>query len=258
VAQPRWMDDRSTWPNRLVLAAVLATATVTTVVGCSSSDPAPTAASSSSTSTTSTPPTTQDEEADEALAEDAVLTADEVPGGPWIEGDPRTSSSDPGLDCDEMAEESEYFNENAAGAPGAKAPELTDEATEAELQLDVNIVATDEIADTVAGFFADERFAGCLEQRLLDQASTSSSTTISDAVIEPLDVGSFGDSASAWSVSFTVEQGSQTAEISGVVAFVQVGRGFANVSIVGPTPITADDVEPILEAAADKLEAALG
>src|SRR5690606_22205313 len=117
------------------------------------SDPATTTAEQSSTTEPSTTSTTQDEEADEALAEEALLTVDEVPGGPWQEGDARTAEPGTGLDCDAMPEESEYFNEHAKGAPGAKAPELTDETTGAELQLDVNIVATTEIADTVSGYF---------------------------------------------------------------------------------------------------------
>ena len=227
--------------------------------GCSGSDPAPPAAPA--TSTTEAPPataapTTQDEAADEVIASEALLTADEVPGGPWIEGDARSSSAGTGLDCDAMADESEYFNEHAKGAPGAKAPELDDEANQTSVQLDVNIVADEEVATTVAGFFADDRFAGCLEERLLDDA-TAGSATITDATVAPIAIDPVGDSAVAWSVTFTITQGTDQTEVSGIIAFVQVGRGFANVSLIGMTPPTAADIEPILAAAASKLETAL-
>jgi hypothetical protein len=158
-----------------------------------------------------------------------------------------------------MAEETEYFNEYAKGAPGAKAPELTDEATGVALQLDVNIVADEEIATTVADAFADDRFAGCLEDRLIEETTTGSSgATITAASVQTLDVGSVGDKTSAFEISFTIEQGTQSAEISGIIAFVQVGRGFSNVSLIGETPLTAADIEPILTDASAKLESALG
>jgi hypothetical protein len=223
--------------------------------------PGPTPTPESTTTTeASTTTTTQDEEADEALAEEALLTVDEVPGGPWQEGDARVDEPGTGLDCEAMPEESEYFDEHGRGAPGAKAPELDDETTGAQLQLDVELVASDEVGAEIAGFFADDRFAGCLEERLLEETSSgSSAATISDVRVETLDLeGTIGDSASAWSVSFTVEQGTQSAEISGVIGFAQVGRGFANVSIVAETPVGVADLEPILAAAADKLETTLG
>lgn len=243
-------------PKAITTAAV-AVILVLGAVGCANDEPPPAPSTTTSAAPTSTtPPTTQDEEADEARAEEALLTAEEVPGGPWIEGDARTRSGGTGLDCDDMREESDYFNEHAKGAPGAKAPEFEDESGEQAVQLDVNIVATDEIAENVAAAFADDRFAGCLEQRLTDEAS-SGSATVSDVVVEVLDVEDVGDSAVAWTVSFTVEQGSRTAEVGGVVAFVQVGRGFANVSLLSSSPVEASDIEPIMVAAADKLEAAL-
>ena len=246
--------------GRVAATAVVAVVLGSVAIGCSSSDPAPSASGPSSSTTAApatSPPTTQDEAADEAVAEAALLTVDEVPGGPWVEGDPRSSAPGTGLDCDDMAEESAYFEEHAKGAPGAKAPELNDEANQTALQLDVNIVATQEVADEVAGFFADERFPGCLESRLLDDASTGSSAAISDVAIEPLDAATVGDSSVAWSVSFTVTQGTETVEIGGIVAFVQVGRGFSNLSLISQNPVGAADIEPIMAAAGEKLEAAL-
>ena len=251
------MAKRSKATTLAALVAALGVA----AVGCTSADPpAPAPATTSTSSTTAapatSPPTTQDEEADEARAEDALLTVDDAPGGPWVEGDARTSSDSSGLECADMAEESEYFNEYAKGAPGAKAPELTDAANETSLQLDVNIVADDEIAETVAGFFADERFGGCLEERLLDQA-TAGTATITDASISELDLATAGDSSVAWSVSFTIEQGGESTEVNGIIAFVQVGRGFSNVSLIGASPVAEADVEAIMTAAAEKLETAL-
>ena len=252
------MSDRRT--SRAVAAGVaLVVVLGATAVGCSSSDPAPSADPATSTTTAppaTAPPTTQDEAADEAIAEAALLTAAELPGGPWIEGDARSSSGGTGLDCDAMAEESEYFNEHAKGAPGAKAPELTDEVNETSVQLDVNIVADTEVATTVAGYFADERFAGCLEDRLVDDA-TAGTATITDAAVAPIAIDPVGDSAVAWSVTFTITQGAEQTEVSGIIAFVQVDRGFANVSLIGMAPPAAADIEPILAAAATKLEAAL-
>lgn len=251
-------EDRRRGQN--LLAAVALTAALGTgLAACSSTpDPAP-QASTTEAPATSAPPTTQDEDADEQIAEDALLTADEVPGGPWVEGDARSATPGTGLDCEDMASESAYFDEFAKGAPGAKAPELTDEATGAALQLDVNIVADEEIATTVAAAFADDRFPGCLEDRLLDDAATGSSgATLSDVRVEPLDVDPVGDAASAWTVSFTIEQGTQQAEIEGLIAFVQVGRGFSNVSLISEGPLTVDDLQPILDEASAKLGSALG
>jgi hypothetical protein len=245
--------------RRAVAAAVVLVTVLGGAIGCSSSDPAPPAASSSTTTAAppaTAAPTTQDEAADEVIAGEALLTVDELPGGPWVEGDARSSSPGTGLDCDAMAEESEYFNEHAKGAPGAKAPEYTDATNETSVQLDVNIVADDEVATTVAGFFADERFAGCLEDRLLDGA-TAGSATITDAAVAPITIEPVGDSAVAWSVTFTITQGAEQTQVSGIIAFVQVGRGFANVSLIGMTPPTAADIEPILAAAAAELETAL-
>lgn len=255
-------DDRRRRWNRLT-AVVLAVTVGTALVACSSTpDPEPqasTAASTTQVPATSAPRTTQDDEADEAIAEDALLAVDEVPGGPWVEGDVRSTTPGAGLDCDDMASESDYFEEFAKGAPGAKAPELNDEATGATLQLDVNIVADEDIATTVAGSFADDRFPGCLEDRLRNEgADGSSSTTISDVSVEPLDIDPVGDSASAWTVSFIIEQGTQQAEIQGLIAFVQVGRGFSNVSIISEVPLTVDDLQPVLDEASTALTAALG
>ena len=246
-------DDR----RRNLLAAVALTAAMGAgLVACSSTpDPAP-QASTTEAPATSAPPTTQDEEADEAIAEAALLTTDEVPGGPWIEGDDRSAAAGTGLDCAAMEEESEYFNEFAKGAPGAKAPELTDEATGTTLQLDVNIVADEEIATTVAAYFADDRFAGCLEDRLLESSAGSSGATMTDVTVETLDIDPVGDAASAWTVSFTVEQGTQSAQIDGIIAFVQVGRGFSNVSLVSEGSLAVDDLQPILDESAAKLRAA--
>lgn len=250
-------DRRRRW-NRLT-AVALAASLGTGLVACSSTpDPAP-QASTTQVPATSAPPTTQDEAADEEIAQEALLSADEVPGGPWTEGDPRSNTPGNGLDCAAMAAESEYFDELAKGAPGADGPELTDEASGAVLQLAVNIVADEEIATTVAGYFADDRFPGCLEDRLLEEPATGSSgATVTDVSVEPLDIESVGDAASAWTVSFTIEQGSQQAEIVGLIAFVQVGRGFGNVSLVSEgSPITADDLQPILDEASKRLRSAL-
>ena len=58
-------------------------------------------------------------------------------------------------------------------------------------------------------------------------------------------------------MTFTITQGTDVTQVSGIIAFVQVGRGFANVSLIGMAPPTAADIEPILTAAATELEAAL-
>ena len=84
----------------------------------------------------------------------------------------------------------------------------------------------------MAGYFADDRFADCLEERLRETSSGSSGATMTDVSVAPLDIDPVGDAASAWTVSFTVEQGSQSAAIEGIIAFVQVDRGFSNVSLV--------------------------
>ena len=44
-----------------------------------------------------------------------------------------------------------------------------------------------------------------------------------------------------------------------MLVFVQVGRGFTQVSLIGQkAPVTPAEVEPIVQAATAKLEAALG
>src|SRR5690349_6148754 len=120
---PPVQGRRSTTRARRSRLAVLALASVAAVaaIGCSGSDPAPDAAPATTTTAApaTAPPTTQDEAADEAVAQAALLTVDEVPGGPWVAGDPRSATPGTGLDCDAMAEESAYFEEHARGAPGA-------------------------------------------------------------------------------------------------------------------------------------------
>ncbi len=240
------------------LAAVCTIAALSVApLACSSSDPVPSAEPTTSASPETAPPTTRDVAGDTALAESALLTLDELPGGPWTEGDARDDEPGTGIDCPAMATETEYFAENAKGAPGAKAPDYTDDTTGAELSLDVNIVANDEVAETVATFFADDRFAACLEDKLIDPDATGSSAVVSDPSVQVVSTDPVGESSAVWSVSFTIDQGTQSLDISGLVAFVQVGRGFANVSLVGSQTFTVDDIVPILDAAAAKLDSTL-
>jgi hypothetical protein len=224
---------------------------------CSSSPAGESGASTSSSTTLPATTTTQDVAADRALAHEALLTTAEVPGGPWTEGDARPDQASEGFDCPELADEARFFDEHARDAPDAKGPDL--ESAGVTLQLDVNIVATEEVADRVSGFVGDPRFATCLTGRFEDEAADDSrGVTLNDISVEPADLAPLGDATAAWAISFELAQGSQVATVSGVYVMVQVGRGFTLVSLIGEQPFTSSDVRPIASAATEKLAATLG
>lgn len=237
----------------IVLTAILGIA----AVACSSS-PDPESATSTSTSTQPTTTTTQDVAADEALAQEALLTTAEVPGGPWAEGDVRPAQDAVGFECPELGDEARFFDEHASDAPAARSADLESGGT--TVQLDVNIVATVEVADRVSDFVGDPRFATCLEGRVEAEAAGDGSRGVSltSISVEPADLAELGDASAAWAISFGLAQGTQVAEVRGMYVVAQVGRGFAVVSFIGDEPFTAADVEPVAAAATQKLGTTIG
>jgi hypothetical protein len=242
-----------------VLAVGLAVTLGAGLSACTSTSGPDGAATSTNAPATTAPPTTQDVVADVQVAEEALLTLDEIPGGPWTEGDPRTSTTSSDFDCPELAQEAEFFNENASDSPDAKSPDYRHGITGAALQLDVNVVASTEVADRVSAFFADPGFGTCLEHRTGDQADTQApnGVTVADLTVEPVDLPPVGDASSAWAMSFEMARSGQTATAHGTLVIVQVGRGFTLVSLIGEQPSTEDELVPIATAAADKLASTL-
>lgn len=230
------------------------------IVGVACSDP-PDPGSDASASTTTTPATTtttQDVAADVALAQQALLATSEVPGGPWTEGEARPAGESEGFDCPALAEGARFFDENAKDAPGAAAPDL--ESAGVTVQLDITIVATEDVADRVSAFVGDPLFSTCLEGRVEAQATADRprGVTLRGVSVEPADLAPLGDASAAWAISFELTQGTQTAKVSGTYVVVQVGRGFALVSLIGTEPFAASDVLSVASAATEQLAAALG
>lgn len=195
---------------------------------------------------------------DQLIANDAVLTVEDMPAG-W-ESAPNDDTDDPEAeqqvaDCVGV-EVSDVENDANATADSDEftSPEGTQVSSSTEVAADEQWMTN---AFAIQG---TEQFRSCIAESLQQElAQESQDVEWGEVRVFPMVFRTFGDETSAFRVAVTAETQSGAMEVNVDLIMARVGRASAALSVVSTTgPMGAAEEAGYLEAMVERLESGLG
>ncbi|WP_028655205.1 hypothetical protein [Nocardioides sp. J54] len=211
--------------------------------------------------TSGSPTVEQDVAADQAIAEAAVLTLDDMPPGWTSEAAGEDDASEERESRTRMARcVGDYETLYVDAHPDAESDDFTS-PDDAEVSVDVRVAHSEEWLVEACEVFSTDRFRECaLEELQNELGGEMQEVTVGDISLDPLSFAPVGDEVTVYRMTIPISADGFDVEMVGDVVAARVGRGMvwlSAFSLPAQRPLGVEELRGSLEIAADRLSRGL-